>query len=142
MTLKWTIFRRSWESITRTYRSLKLIVGTTKKSIDARSWACLRRNVRHVWDGFFDFFTMYLLTVASDTSKPSFNSSPCILGAQHSGLVEHIVRIRFLISGSVFLLPVRWCDFHFQNILNPALCHRITVSGFTIMRASFQLRQA
>ncbi len=48
---------------------------------------------------------MYFDTVASETSMPSFRSSPCIRGAPQSGLAEHILRISCLISPSILGRP-------------------------------------
>lgn len=45
---------------------------------------------------------MYFETVASETSKPSFNGSPRILGAPYSGLARHMLRIKLRIAGKVF----------------------------------------
>ena len=99
----------------------------------------LSRKVRQVWEGFFGFLDIYLLTVDWDTSIPSFSNSPCTLGAPQSWLAWDISRIRFLISGSILFLPAfLGRDFHRQNNLNPFLCQRMTVSGLTMSRASFQ----
>jgi hypothetical protein len=46
-----------------------------------------------------------------------------------------ISRIRFRISGGILGRPPQLLDFQCQYDLNPARCHFITVSGFTIARA-------
>jgi len=89
---------------------------------------------------------MILETVRSETSKPSFKSSPCIRGVPQSGFDFAISLVRFLILESMHGLPgPRFRDLYVQNSLNPFLCHRITVSGFTTIRASrqsFQKRES
>jgi hypothetical protein len=47
-----------------------------------------------------------------------------------------ISRISLRTSGATVGLPPRRRDFHRQYELNPARCHSITVSGFTIAKAS------
>jgi hypothetical protein len=59
-----------------TKRRRNVAVGKTKKSIDARQSAWFRKNVRHVCDDGLGGRVMYLDTVASETSMPSFMSSP------------------------------------------------------------------
>ncbi len=63
------------------------------------------RNVRQVWEGGRRRLIMYLETVASETSIPSFNSSPWIHGAPHNGLARHMRRINCRISGSILGRP-------------------------------------
>jgi hypothetical protein len=46
-----------------------------------------------------------------------------------------ISRISWRISGATVGRPPRRRDFHRQYDLNPARCHLITVSGFTIAKA-------
>jgi hypothetical protein len=53
----------------------------------------------------------------------------------HSGLAMLISRISLRISGATVGRPPRRRDFHRQYDLNPARCHLITVSGFTIAKA-------
>ena len=72
---------RSWCRTMKTLRSRNVAVGRTKKSIDARAFAWLRRNVRHVCDGGFGRRVMSLETVASEILTPSFMSSPWTRGA-------------------------------------------------------------
>jgi hypothetical protein len=81
VTLKWTTRRRWWASTTSTKRTRKRAVGTVKKSIETRSWTWLVRNVRQVWDGGVPRLGISRETVRSDTSIPSLESSPWILGA-------------------------------------------------------------
>ncbi len=68
-----------------------------------------------------------------------FISSPCIRGAPHSGFALAISRMSLRISGSSEGLPTfLFLDLNVQNSLNPFLCQRITVSGFTTIRTFFQ----
>jgi hypothetical protein len=53
----------------------------------------------------------------------------------HSGLAMLISRISLRIAGATVGRPPRRRDFHRQYDLNPARCHLITVSGFSIAKA-------
>ena len=53
-------------------------VGTVKKSKAIRSLAWFFKNVRHACDGGLRCRTMYFETVACETVRPSFSSSPWI----------------------------------------------------------------
>jgi hypothetical protein len=55
---------------------LKRMVGTVKKSTDARLFRWFSRKVRHLWDGGFRFRMRYLLTLVSPMLMPSFSNSP------------------------------------------------------------------
>jgi hypothetical protein len=66
---------------------------------------------------------------------PSLSSSPWILGAPQSGLARLTLRINFLTSADSFGRPPGDFDFHRQYKRKPARCHRITVSGLTIVKA-------
>jgi hypothetical protein len=55
---------------------LALAGGTTKKSMETRSWVWFRRNVHQLCDGGFVRRGMCRDTVASPTSKPSMINSP------------------------------------------------------------------
>src|SRR5512135_1537294 len=90
-----------------TYRILKLKVGTTKKSTDTNCFTWFSRNVRHVCDGGLRCLTMYLATVAWDTSIPSLSNSACRRGAPQSTFAELISRIRFWISFDALGRPIR-----------------------------------
>src|SRR2546422_9178662 len=81
VTWRCTSRRRLWVSITSTNRTRKVAVGTVKKSNAIRSGAWFFKNVRHACDGGLRGRTMYFDTVACETVRPSFNSSPWILGA-------------------------------------------------------------
>jgi hypothetical protein len=72
---------------------------------------------------------MYFDTVACETVRPSFNSSPWILGAPHSGFARLICRIRSRRSLPIAGRPHRRRLFHAQYSLKPRRCHRTTVSG-------------
>jgi hypothetical protein len=78
---------------------------------------------------------MYLATLVCPISMPSLRSSPWIRGAPHSELAMLISRMSLRISGAIVGRPPRCRDFHRQYDLNPARCHLITVSGFTIAKA-------
>src|ERR1700730_6711518 len=111
------------------------IVGTTNISIAAIPSAWLRRNVLQPWDGGSRRLTMYLATLVCPISTPSLSNSPWIRGAPHSGLAILISRISLRISGGTVGRPLPRREFHLQYDLNPARCHFMTVSGFTIARA-------
>ena len=57
-------------------------------------------------------------------------------GAPQSGLARLISRISRRISGGTLGLPARRLDFQRQKERKPARCHRIIVSGRTIVTAS------
>ena len=114
-------------------------VGRTKKSIDARAFAWFHRNVRHVCDGGFGSRARYLDTVASETSMPSFRSSPWIRGAPHSGFSRLMRLMRARTSRGIGgRPPLRRRDFHVQYSRKPFRCQPMTVSGFTITSISRQ----
>ena len=86
---------------------------------------------------------MYLDTVASDTSIPSFSSSPWIRGAPQSGFSRLIRRTRSRTSrGTGARPPLRRRDFQVQNKRNPLRSHVMTVSGFTITSVARQAGQS
>ena len=110
-------------------------LNPTNISIAAIPSARLRRNVLQPWDGGSLRLAMYLATLVCPISMPSLRSSPWIRGAPHRGLAMLISRISLRISGATVGRPPRRRDFHRQYDLNPARCHLITVSGFTIAKA-------
>ncbi len=61
-----------------------MAVGETKKSMDAGQFTWFQKNVRQVCDSGFGRRVMYLETVASEISMPSFMSSPWTRGAPQS----------------------------------------------------------
>jgi hypothetical protein len=66
--------------------------GTVKKSSATKSRTWLARNVRQVWDGGERRFWINRETVRSDTSRPSFRSSPWMRGVRrhdHERLPPH-----------------------------------------------------
>src|SRR4029453_14686732 len=106
--------------------------GTTKRSA-AMTWlAWLVRNVRHDCDGGRGCRRMYLATVDSLTEIPSFNSSPGMRGAPHSGFAVDISRINARTSGETAGRPKGCRLFQVQNKPKPCRCHAITVSGLTM----------
>src|SRR5437870_11842042 len=114
VTLKCTSRRRLWVRTTSTTRTRKVAVGTVKKSNALRSGAWFFKNVRHACDGGLRGRTMYFDTVACETVRPSFNSSPWILGAPHSGFARLICRIRSRRSLPIAGRPHRRRLFHAQ----------------------------
>ena len=112
------------------------------KSIDTKSFVWFFKKFRHVWLGGLLTLTMYFSTVDFATAIPSFPSSPTMWGEPHVGFIVDSVRINSLISlaiagrpGFPFLINRAQCS------LNRFRCHRITVSGLTNIRASFQSGQ-
>src|SRR5271155_246732 len=81
---------------------------------------------------------MYLATVASDTSNPSFNSSPWMRGAPQRGLAILILRIRSMTSLDTEGRPRGWRLFQLQYRRNPRRRQAITVLGLTITSADRQ----
>jgi hypothetical protein len=75
-------------------------------------------------------------TVRSETSKPSFSSSPWIFGAPQSEFSAAMRRMRVRISSPTFGRPPRGRDRQRQYRRKPARRHAITVSGFTMTRTS------
>src|SRR5436190_195271 len=114
VTLKCTSRRRLWVSTTSTNRTRKVAVGTVKKSNAIRSGAWFFRNLRHTCGGGRRGRTMYFETVACETVRPSFNSSPWILGAPQKGLAWLIRRIRSRSSVPSLGRPRRCRLFHAQ----------------------------
>src|SRR6266571_4364392 len=86
--------RRPWLNTTSTNSTRKVAVGTVKKSNAIRSWAWFFRNVRHTCDGGLRCRGMYFETVACETVRPSFSSSPWIRGAPQRGLARLIRPMR------------------------------------------------
>src|SRR5258708_2116809 len=119
------------------------MVGTVKKSIDTVVFKWFSRKVRHVCEGGFRRWTMYLLTLVSPTSMPSLRSSPWMRGAPQIGLSRLILRISLRISfdtGGRPVWPLR--TFQVQNSRNPLRCHAMTVAGLTMRRAERHSAQA
>ncbi len=78
---------------------------------------------------------MYLETVAWLTVMPSLSSSPWILGEPQKGFDRDMRKIRSRISLGILRLPGQLgLLFHLQYSLNPFLCQRMTVSGWTIIK--------
>src|SRR5260370_2083775 len=78
----------------------------------------------------------YLATVRSETSKPSFSSSPWIFGAPQSEFSVPTRRIRVRISSLTLGRPPLGRDRQRQYRRKPARCHPTTVFGFTMTRTS------
>src|SRR3989442_6568160 len=85
---------------------------------------------------------MYFETVACDTVRPSFSSSPWILGAPQRGLARLIRRIRSRSSVLIMGRPRRRRLFHAQQRLNPCRCQPTTISGRTTCSEFCQLFQS
>jgi len=79
-----------------TNRNLKATVGTTKKSMETRSFAWFSRKARQVGDGGFLVRTMYFSTVALATVMPTLASFPTMRGDPQSGLALETSRIKSL----------------------------------------------
>src|SRR2546422_714619 len=114
VTLKCTNLRRLSVSITSTNSTRKVAVGTVKKSNAITSAAWFFKNVRHACDGGLRGPIMYFDTVACEIVRPSFSSSPWILGAPHRGLARLIRRIRSWSSALILGRPCRGRLFHAQ----------------------------
>ena len=127
---------RSCRRTSNPYSSRKEIVGTTKRSIEAIPSAWFRRNVLQPCDGGRRRRAMYLATEVWPTSMPSLRSSPWMRGAPQRGFARLISRISCRTSRGTLGLPGRRRDFQRQKVRNPARCHRIIVSGRTIVIAS------
>ena len=120
-------------------KDLNRIVGTVKKSTDTKLFTWLSRNVLHVCDGGLLRRTMYLLTLVSPISIPSFSSSPWIFGAPQIGFWRLIVRISSCTSFGIVPRPgFPRRIFQVQNKPNPLRCQPITVDAFTINAPDFQ----
>jgi hypothetical protein len=61
-----------------------------------------------VWEGGFRGRAIYLATVASDSTNPSFESSPWMRGAPQRGLAKLILRIRSMSSREIEGRLCRW----------------------------------
>src|ERR1039457_5402617 len=66
------------------------MVGTVNKSIETVVFTWFSRKVRHVCEGGFRRWTMYLLTLVSPMSMPSLRSSPWMRGAPNRVLAAHL----------------------------------------------------
>jgi hypothetical protein len=115
------------------------MVGTTNRSIAAIPFVWLRKNVFQPCDGGVLLRIIYLATLVCPTSIPSLSSSPWMRGAPHNGLARFISRINCRVSVGTAGRPRRLLDFQRQNNRKPARCHRITVSGLTMVSATWAL---
>jgi hypothetical protein len=77
--------------------------------------------------------------VRSEMSNPSISSSPWMRGAPQVGFSATMRKINFRNSFGVGLRPTgpRTREISLQYMRKPALCHRTTVSGVTMMTARF-----
>jgi hypothetical protein len=99
----------------------------------------LGEGARHVGEGGLRRRGMYFATVEAATSIPTFASSFRMRGAPQITFACAILRIRLTTSRSSPGRPRRPGRLlRLQNLLNPSRCHRITVAGSTIARASLQ----
>ena len=115
-----------------------MTVGTTKKSRAAIAPAWFWRKVRQLCEGGRPDLGRYFRIVAVEASRPSFASSSRIRGLPQVGLTAHIRRISSISALSFPGRPPRGRDFHRQNILNPARCQPMTVSGWKMINAARQ----
>jgi hypothetical protein len=128
-------FRR-WVRGNAEPQDLSPAVPHDQQGIAAIPLAWLRRNVFQPGDGGPLLRTIYLATLVCPTSIPSLSSSPWIRGAPHNGLAKLISRISCRISVGTAGRPRRRLDFQRQNNRKPARCHRRTVAGLTMARAT------
>src|SRR6202035_5692124 len=85
---------------------------------------------------------MYLATLVSLISMPSFSNSPWMWGEPHSGFSRLILRIRSRTSRETAGRPTRpWRIFQVQKRRNPLRCQAIAVVGLTISSAERQSHQ-
>jgi hypothetical protein len=94
----------------RTNRTRNVAVGTVKKSMDTSCPTWLSRNALQFCDGGFLLPGIHRETVRSEMSIPSFKSSPCTLGAPHSGFDLAIFRINSRLSRSLPGRPGQFCS--------------------------------
>src|ERR1700687_181459 len=126
------------------YRTRKLTVGTVQKSIATMASRWFRRKPSQRFAGSPRRWTArrYRDTDRSESTKPSFSSSPWILGAPQDGFSRAILRMRSWISAVILALPGAGPrDHQRQYNRNPARCQPTTVSGFTISSTSAQRDQ-
>ncbi len=89
------VFRRAWESTTKTYMTLNVAVGTTTKSLAAVTSMWFRMKVPHRCEDFGSrAFTMYFATVDSERACLSRDSSAAISGAPQVTLYIDMSRMR------------------------------------------------
>jgi hypothetical protein len=100
-----------------------------------RALAGFRRKVRQPCEGLRLDLGLYFRIVAVEASNPSFASSSRMRGLPQVGLTVHIRRISSISAASFRGRPPRCRDFHRQNILNPARCQPMTVSGLKRINA-------
>jgi len=136
VTLNWTIRRRAWCKMTKTYNTRPVIVGTVKKSITAVQSMWLRMNTRQVEDRgpLSRSRPRYFEIVARATLCPSMAGSACIRGVPQRGFSAAVRLMSARRSTRISGRPPR--DFHGQNNLNPARCQPTTVADLTITRHS------
>src|SRR6185369_17981897 len=103
--------------------------------------AWFRRKVGQLWEGLPLDLGRYFRMVAVDAFSPSFANSSRIRGLPQVGLSAHILRMSRINSASFPGRPGRRRDFQRQNILNPARCQPIRVSGWKISKGVLQLGQ-
>ena len=123
------------ETITKTNRTRNVIVRTTKKSAETKVCLWFFRKVRQCCDGGFRCRTMYFASVACDTCRPSFNSSPAMRGAPQPWLARLIRRSSSATSPDTDGRPAGGRLFHLPYSRNPCRCQPMTVSGLTISNA-------
>src|SRR5882724_2352793 len=99
------------------------------------------RKVSQLCDGWPLDLGRYFLMVAVEACKPSLASSSRMRGLPQVGLTLHIRRMSWINFESFAGRPRRRLDFHRQNILNPALCQPMTVSGRKMINGVLQLGQ-
>src|SRR4030095_11440658 len=112
--LKWTTLRRSCASTSSTKSTLKLAVGTVKKSMDKSSLRWFFRNAFQVGEGGLQWRTRYFSTVDfAATSMPSLRNSSTMRGEPQRALADEILRISVMTSWGTDGRPglLRWLNF-------------------------------
>ena len=127
---------RSCRRTSNPYSNRKEIVGTTNRSIEAIPSAWFRRNVLQPCDGGRRCRAMYLATEVWPTSSAELEEFSMDARSAPEGFARLISRISCRTSRGTLGLPGRRRDFQRQKLRNPARCHRIIVSGRTIVTAS------
>ena len=130
--------RRSWARTTKTNRIGQVSVGTAKKSTATVERRWFSRNVRHVCEGGVRRRGISREIVRSETASPSFNSSPSIRGAPHSGFSAAISRMRRRTSAATGGRPPFGRDRRVQYQAKPRRCQPMTVARRTTTKADFQ----
>src|SRR5207302_4223637 len=120
------------------YRKLNVSVGTVQKSIAAMASRWFLRNVsqRFTGSGSFAARRIHRETLLSETSKPSWSSSPGMRGAPQLRFSATIRKIKARSSLLTHFRPPTGLNLEtqVQYKRNPARCQFTTVLGVTKTR--------